>query len=293
MARKKLVLRLATLSLAMLLGACSAVTTKLTGAKREAPPRTDADESIQVGDRTRLYDLYVPSTPKNDPLPLVIALHGSGGTGKTMERTTGLSQLAEQEKFIVVYPDAINKHWDARRRSTPETTNDVGFISALIEKLEQQYPIDRDRIYVTGFSNGGTFTHRLACELSDKIAAAAVVAATIPANLANTCQPNQPVAMLMMHGTQDEAIPYDNPGKGLLTLTETVSYWSKHDRCESSVVKETLPDNPKVRVETYPQCNNNTRVKLYLIEDGKHRWGDKTVDATALIWDFFSQHKKP
>lgn len=310
--KRQLLVGLGTLTVAMLLGACSSVssvTSKVTdklASKHStdepvAQPRTDAEGSLQVGNLTRLYDLHVPSTyTPEEPLPLVIAFHGAGGDGKAMEQFTGLSQLAEQEKFIVVYPDAIAQHWDARRRVQPEVNNDIGFISALIDELGQQYSLDRDRIYATGFSNGGMFAHRVACELSDKITASAAVAATMPENLSRTCQPTQPISMLMMHGTDDPVVPYGPPGRALLSLEDTVKFWSSHNRCSPDVAKESLPTTPSVRLDVYQQCMNETTVMLYTIEGGEHTWPKSQaeagtpdtssgINATTIIWNFFTE----
>lgn len=292
------------LGCAVLLGTGLFIAAKFIRAKLALQPRADAEGFLQVGNLKRAYDLHVPSSYNSKkPIPLVLAFHGVGGNGKIMEKMTGLSQLAEQSGFIVVYPDALGKHWDARRSNQPETTNDVGFISALIDDLGQRYDIDRRRIYVTGFSNGGTFTHRLACELSNKITAIAAISATMPENVSRTCQPIKPISVLLMHGTKDSVIPYGPPGKALLSLADTVKYWSTHNRCSPQVVKESLPKSPNIRLETYQQCNNETAVTLYTIEGAEHGWGDSPSETTgtpgkpsqenkvsAIIWDFFSKH---
>ena len=314
--KRQLLVAFGTFTFAILLGACSSVSTitgkvtdkvtdKLTPGKstdeQVAQPRTDAEGSLQVGNLTRLYDLHVPSTyTPEEPLPLVIAFHGAGGDGRAMEQFTGLSQLAEQEKFIVVYPDAIARHWDSRRRVQPEVNNDIGFISALIDELGQQYNLDRNRIYATGFSNGGMFAHRVACELSDKIAASAAVAASMPENLSRTCQPTEPIPMLMIHGTNDPVVPYGSPGRALLSLEDTVKFWSSHNSCAPDAMKDTLPTTPAVRLDTYQQCANETTVMLYTVEGGEHTWpksqaeADKPeapngINATTIIWDFFTE----
>lgn len=302
--RRQLLVGLGTLTWAMLLAACSAFPAKLLPSKQAAQPRTDAEGSLQVSGLTRLYDLHVPSSyTREKPVPLVLAFHGAGGTGKAMEQLTELSQLAEQKGFIVVYPDAIDQHWDARRRSQPETSHDIGFISALIDQVGQAYSLDRSRIYATGFSNGGMFAHRVACELSDKVVASAAVSATMPENLSRTCQPAQPISILLMHGTNDPVVPYGEPGRALLSLADTVKFWSNHDRCSPQAVKTVLPQASQVSLETYQQCANDTTVMLYTIEAGEHTWPNaqsgtidtpnqfgQKIDASTIIWEFFSKH---
>jgi polyhydroxybutyrate depolymerase len=276
---------------------------KLTKKYLATLPRADADGYLQVGHFNRAYNLHVPSSYTGQkPVPLVLAFHPVGGDGKEMEKITGFNSIADQEGFIVVYPDAIAKHWDSRRSSAPDMTNDVGFISALIEELSQRYQIDSQRIYVTGFSNGATFAHRLGCELSNQISAIAAVASAMPANLARTCNPTKPLSVLLINGTKDEAFPYTGTGKGLLSLSDTIKFWTDHNRCSTPGSKRTSASSPHVRVDTYGSCANQTSVILYTIEGGGHSWGDDSIsdsgqgvkpgqelNESTLIWKFFSQ----
>jgi len=125
-------------------------------------------------------------------LPLVIVLHGGGGTGEDQVKLTegGLNTLADKEGFIVVYPDGFDKHWNDGRsgeetgyRTQEENIDDVGFISSLISYFIKELNIDPKRVYVTGMSNGAMMSYRLACELTEKIAAVAPVAGNMPQNL--------------------------------------------------------------------------------------------------------------
>ena len=288
------------LGFVVLIGLCFYASAKLVRRYLATQPRAGADQYLQVDSLKRAYDLHVPSSYKsNQPVPLLIALHGTGGNGNVIKQQTGFNQLAEQKGFIVVYPDGVKQHWDARRGNQPETTNDVGFISALIDDLGNRYSIDRRRIYATGFSNGGTFTHRLACELSNTITAIAVVSATMPENLTSRCQAAKPIPVLLIHGTKDEAIPYATAGRGLLSVPDTFKYWSTHNRC-SPLPKELPLTIPGIQTKTYGQCASQTSVVLHSIEGGGHEWAGSAAKATdaianqfsasAVIWDFFNQY---
>ena len=304
--KRQLLMGVKTLSLAMLLGACSSIATKFTPSKQVAPARTNADASLQVSNLTRLYDLHIPSSYHNQkPMPLVLVFHGASGDGRGMAQMTGFNQVAEKEGFIAAYPDAIGGHWNSLRGNKPDTTNDVGFVAALIDKLSEQYNIDRRRIYITGFSNGGMFAQRLACELGDKIAAASIVSATMPDHLSRICQSTKPISMLFMHGTDDPVIPYGPPGKALLSLADTVKFWNDHNQCVAKRNSEVLPHVPQVRLDTYQNCTNKTDVMLYTIEGGGHAWSGaeatpdpsgntpQPIKATEVIWNFFSKYSKP
>ncbi|MDX2230873.1 MAG: alpha/beta fold hydrolase [Leptolyngbyaceae cyanobacterium bins.349] len=283
-------------------GVCLYASSKLVRRYMATLPRSNADHYLQVDNLKRAYDLYVPSSYNGDrPVPLVLALHGVGGDGSTMEQQTGFNQLAERDGFIVVYPDAVNRHWHSRRNSQPDPHNDIGFIATLIDDLSQRYSIDRRRIYATGFSNGGIMTHRLACELSDKVSAIAVVSAAIPEFVSRNCQSNQPISVLLIHGTKDDAIAYATPGGGLRSVPDTLKHWSDHNRCTSPIVQPSSAKTANVKVQTYKSCAKQTQVTLHSIQGGGHEWpraDSKTTnattpthsfDASTVIWDFFQQ----
>src|SRR5579862_7975812 len=122
----------------------------------------------------RSYLLYVPASyDRGKPTPLLIVLHGRGINASFMITMTGggFNALADEHGFILVYPNAINEMWNDGRTSSDMKSNadDVGFIRALIEHLAAEYAIDRQRVYLTGLSNGGYMAYRLGCELSDQI----------------------------------------------------------------------------------------------------------------------------
>ncbi|MDP2967652.1 MAG: PHB depolymerase family esterase [Deltaproteobacteria bacterium] len=282
--------------------------------------------SIYVGGLERTYQLHTPSS--YDPsrsVPLVILLHGGGGTGQEMEKLTlgGFNRLADREGFVVVYPDGIEKHWHDGRgleayRAHRENIDDVGFISALIEQLINSFHVDPNHIYAAGISNGGQFSQRLACELSHRIAAIGVVAIQLPEHLPSSCAPKRPVSVLMMPGTEDPLVPWEGGEIGfrrgrkfgrVLSVPESMRFWTKHNQCPPSPLITYEPDrDPKdgtrVRRETYGPCGHETEVLLYAIEGGGHTWpgGDqylpariigrtsRDIDANEVIWGFFKRH---
>jgi polyhydroxybutyrate depolymerase len=282
--------------------------------------------SIPLGGLERTYRLYIPALYSATKLvPLVFLLHGGGGTGEGMEKLTlgGFNRLADREGFIVAYPDGIEKHWNDGRgleayRAHRENIDDVGFISALIEHLIRTLNIDPNRIYAAGISNGGQFSQRLACELSDRIAAIGVVAIQLPEHLPSSCAPKRPVSVLMMPGTGDPLVPWEGGEIGfrrgrkfgrVLSVPESMRFWAKQNQCPTSPLITYEPDrDPKdgtrVRRETYGPCGHETEVLLYAIEGGGHTWpgGDqympariigrtsRDADANEVIWDFFKRH---
>jgi polyhydroxybutyrate depolymerase len=150
----------------------------------------------------------------NTATPLVFALHGGGGTGKKMNRLTDFNRLSDQHGFIVIYPDAVEKHWNDGRgltdyRAQRENIDDVGFISNLIDVIAGDYAIDRKRVYVTGASNGAMMSFRLACELTDKITAIAPVIGALGENISEKCTPSKPIPVFIIGGTGDPLVPWN------------------------------------------------------------------------------------
>ncbi|MCI0540572.1 MAG: hypothetical protein L0Z50_35680, partial [Verrucomicrobiales bacterium] len=154
---------------------------------------TDSEiRSLSHGGLKRTYRIHIPpsippsglpSGKRNKPAPLLLALHGGGGAGKSMQKLAGLNALSDKEGFIAVYPDGVDGHWNDGRgldyRAHRENIDDVGFIAALIDRLGKDLNVDPGRVYVTGMSNGALFAHRLACEIPEKIAAIAPVEGTL------------------------------------------------------------------------------------------------------------------
>jgi len=179
-------------------------------------------ESIEHDGRNRTYILHIPpSYNKEQSVPLVIVLHGGGGNSKNIGKTIMMDELADEEGFIVVYPDGtgrLNNYlltWNAGYccgYSLENNIDDVGFIRKLIEKLQIEYNINSSRIYVTGMSNGGMIAYRLGSELSDIIAAIAPVCGSIGGKADENSSlwvipdSRYPVSVIAFNGMKDEHI---------------------------------------------------------------------------------------
>jgi polyhydroxybutyrate depolymerase len=214
-----------------------------------AGQETGAARSIIFAGLERTYRIYIPpSNDKAKPLPLLIALHGGGGTGKAMEKLTleGLINFQTRRFHFVVYPMGLRStgmtEGKMKYRAHQEKIDDVGFISALIDHLAKQYNIDIRRVYATGISNGALMSFRLGCELSEKITAIAPVAGSMPENLPARCSPSRPIPVIMISNTDDRLVPWEGGdirfgrktfGRAL-SIPETVKYWVNHNQCSAS-----------------------------------------------------------
>lgn len=281
----------------------------------------DYTRSLQYGGLERTYSVHIPPSLGNKQIALVIALHGGGGSAEAMRKLTqgGFDILADKDGFIVVYPDGVENQWNDGRegdfsRAHRENIDDVGFISALIDRLAEEYNIDKKRVYATGISNGAFMSYRLACELSDKLAAIAPVAGEMPANLPSLCSPSRPISVLIINNTYDRLVPWNGGpiagGRGTgLSVAESVKFWVIHNNCSPSPTITELPDTDpqdgtRVQRAVYGQGKDGTEVVLYAIEGGGHTWPggyqylseiligktSRDIDANEIIWNFFKNH---
>jgi polyhydroxybutyrate depolymerase len=272
-------------------------------------------ELINQGQR-RTYYIYTPkSYNPSRPMPMVLVFHGDNGTGHSIADVTQFNNLAEQKGFIAVYPDGIKQRWTLRANPLVKV-NDVEFTEALIDHIQQVRNIDSRKIYASGFSRGAILTQALACQLSDKIAAFASVAGSLPVRLKDKCQPNNAVSILMINGTNDTAVHYEGDEKtargALLSIPDTVNHWRSQDKCTSPAQIKQLPGlnkNDKYYVKTthYSNCRGEAEVLLADVMKGGHFWpGGASQDpnqikfndaigynASASIWNFFSRHSLP
>jgi len=281
----------------------------------------DSNQTLQVGEVQRTYLLHVPASyDGTKSVPLVLAFHGALGTGLGMSRLTAFSALSDRKGFVVAYPDGLNRQWNDGRPTrllSLRNADDVQFVSTLVEHLSQTLHIDPKQVYATGISNGAMLSHRLACELSDKIAAIGPVAGTIPQHLAGTCAPQIPVSVIMFHGTEDPLVPFNggailsDPLSRVLSASDTALHWAKLNGCPIWPQIATEPganpaDGTYIQRGVYGPCPNGSEVVLYTIEGGGHTWPggvqylperiigktSRNINATEVIWDFFEQHPK-
>lgn len=248
----------------------------------------DQTMHLEVGGLDRTYGLYVPdgASPRGG-FPVILAFHGGGGQGRGMSRLADLDALAGQKRFIAVYPDGLDRHWNDGRSTIKAPTDDVAFVRALLDDLARTYRVDPERIYATGISNGALFSQRLACDMSDRIAAIAPVAGTLPADLAYSCKPRRPVAVMQIGGTADPIMPFtgggvaDFGGRGeggdVLSVPATADFWAQHDGCAGPGPSVSLPrtrllDPTSVSEVIYSGCPATAPVIEITIAGGGHTW---------------------
>lgn len=281
-------------------------------------------KNITVDGRSRSYYVYAPSSlPKDKSVPLVMVFHGGGGNGLGTSRLTKFNQLADKENFIAVYPNGIGNNWNDGRegfeasQAHKEKIDDAAFVNTMIDAIAKEYKIDAKRIYATGISNGGIFSHYLGANLSNRIAAIAPVVGGIADPFHKNFKPKEPVSVLILQGTADPLVPYGggfvarNRGK-IISTDDAVKLWLKNNGAkEEPTAKESFDkdktDGCTVDKFVWSGGKNKTEVVLYKLNGGGHTWAGSSqyatrlivggvcrdVNATEVIWEFFKQHPKP
>ncbi len=263
-----------------------AIVCSIPSARATGEPRTRVIH-LQVDGNTRTYRLHRP-TKLGTAMPLVVVLHGAGATASEVERRYHWDPLADHQGFVVTYPQAIDRRWQ------DTGTVDVDFIGALLDDVEQRYPIDPARVFVTGISNGGVMTYRAGCALADRVAAIGPVAASFP-----DCLPAIPVSVIHVHGLADEVLPFEG-GTGYPAVPDGLARWRRADGCSDSPSESR---DGQVTHTTWATCPNGIGVELYTIERGRHEWPgaipkpgndpvSRALDATPTIWEFFLAHPR-
>ena len=264
--------------------------------------------SIVSSGQKREYRLYVPrSYDRTRPTPLVISMHGAGGWPTQQMDFSEWNRVADLNGFIVVYPSGTSRGgpriWHVGEG--PGLMKDVRFISELIDKLEADYNIDRNRIYANGLSNGGGMSFVLSCTLSDRIAAVGLVASaqTLPWRW---CTDRRPVPMIAFHGTADPMIPYKGGTTWIADntfpdISKWAANWAQRNHCGAKPVESAAA--PDVSRREYTSCADNADVVLYTIRGGGHTWPggqplpewfcgptSRSIDASSQMWAFFREH---
>ena len=288
-------------------------TTPAGGADELAEPGITAVRELTVDGRDRSYRFRLPSGAHDGLLPLVVMLHGGLGSGRQAEEAYGWNELADREGVAMAYPDGLNRSWAVSDEccgpSVAAGVDEVTFIEAMVDELVAAAPIDPERIYVTGISNGGMLTYELACH-SDRVTAVAPVAAT----MLDDCPSPRPLPVLHIHGTADASVPYGGgPGAGpssragIENVTidgpgaeELAGFWRRVDGCETSTASTEGP----MTIST-AACADGMAVELVTVDGAGHQWPgadgnpvleralgldppSDALDATETIWAFFA-----
>lgn len=279
--------------------------------------------NLETGGYQRTYRVHVPAAYDGQTkLPLVVVVHGAFDTASGIEKFSGFSRLADMENFIVLYPEGIGifgylQHWNAGHccgKAAEDQIDDVGYLVSAIDDVSVRLAVDRQRIYMVGFSNGGMMTYRFAAEHADMLAAAAPMAASIGGRPDADAPewripiPETPLPILIVHGLDDDDIRFEG-GRSIhrkgersyYPVAASVQFWVEANGCVGHPTDSHMSGG-SVQLRSWDTCKNETVTALCTIDGWGHIWpgpyftaklpADDPLyhfDAARLIWDFFKQ----
>lgn len=282
-----------------------------------APQTGKITRSLTIHEKQRYYLLYIPKDiDRTKAVPLILAFHGGGSNPEQFAKVSQLNERGgEHLGYIIAYPAGYKNFWHAGDNCCgppyEENIDDVAFVQAVVKDIVSILRIDEKRIFATGYSNGGNMTYRLACELSEQIAAVAINASSLGLS---TCKPKRPMPVLHFHGTADTFHPYEG-GPGVtefnylkLGAPETILRWAKWNECTDE--RRVTYKKGAATCITRSHCKQNAEVTLCTIEGMGHQWpgftvrfprglarklgpGTDDLSATDMLLSFFQKHPMP
>lgn len=264
----------------------------------------DFNHNLKVGASERSFVVHVPDAlAGKTALPAVLVFHGGGGDGPGIRAQSGMDAVADRNGFVAVYPQGTSsmlrekmRTWNAGRccgLAGRKQVDDVAFVSKIIDLLIAKHGVDPRRVYATGHSNGAQFSYRLACELSDRIAA---IAPNAGQRALDECKPKRPVPVLHIHGTADPCAKYEGGGECGGCFSKVLGMdMGKGDRWPCRAVRTVVRDHALMNgcndvtdislkmgamtCEAFAGCPTDAPVKLCSIEGAGHVWPGKNEGA--------------
>ena len=298
------------LSLILLFTACSE-TTPITGPqesksvnnqekdvnpKEETPaasPAAISNNTIDVNGISRMYLTYMPESA-SDSMPVIIQFHGGAGTAQDAYFTSNFDATADAEGILMVYPQAetsTGSVWNTIHSSEGNkvSSDDFGFIEAIISRLSEDSRIDTSRIYVAGYSNGAAMAYQIACHLNDQIAGFAVMSGNFPLEADYPCNITHETGGLIFNGTDDDTRPLEGIPGYAIPVREGAEWWADQN---NSISEQTIQEG-NIERTTFVTLSG-TEIQLFIIDGGGHVWFDFNVDGMPInnfIWEFLSQYQ--
>lgn len=266
-------------------------------------------DTMEFDGREREVLYLHPAIATTTPAPAVIVLHYLGGKPQPMANLTLAMEWVRDSGAWVILPQGTYGDWTDTPTDFHRRSDDVGFLSQLIEDSVARYGVDPARVYMTGYSRGGTMSLWMACERPDLLAAVASVASTLRKSASRFCAPSAPIPVLLFNGTADEEVGYDQSPLGLITPLETFAQFAALNGCTGTPAHSALPDRiddgTRVELDAYGSCEGGAAVEMLSIIEGGHTWPGaasfvpqfglttQDISATSAMWQFFSRFSRP
>jgi len=259
----------------------------------------------------RSYRLHVPRDYQGRALPLVVALHGGFSSADVLAKRSRLDQLADEEGFIVLYPNGTGifdfaRHWNAGHCcafAMSRKIDDVAFVSDVIDEVSRHVAVDERRVYLVGHSNGGMLAYRFAAERAERVAAIAAASSSILGALESDDPevqmplPSRPVPLIVFHGQEDPRVPYAH-------VDRTLGWWARQNGCDP-IPEENVLFSGGVLRSRWTGCLEGARAELYTLLGFGHSWPGAYFtdeleddplagfDAAPILWRFFQEFSLP
>ncbi len=254
---------------------------------------------------TRTFTVYIPKSYKpTQRTPIVLNFHGVNSNAWQQQFISDMNAVADKKGFITVHPEGRSNSWNGGLCCSPASSllksKDVDFVRKMLDYIEGKLCIDKKRVFAAGLSNGAYMAYRLACELSDRIAAVSPVAGLL---LSSPCKPVRPISVIAFHGTSDAIVPYNGyPLIGWISVPNSVKHFYTHNKCNSA--PQQVFKKGDTTCEEYSGCQAGTKVRLCTTQGGGHTWPGgfpvpglgkttKDINASETMWTFFQQHPLP
>jgi polyhydroxybutyrate depolymerase len=244
-------------------------------------------------------------------LPLVVALHGSMSSARTLQGRAGFDALADEMGFLVAYPngegaEGLFRHWNAGHccgHAKSEGRDDVGFVLRVVDAIGEALPLDRARVYVTGFSNGGMLAYRVGAAHADRIAGIGAVSASIAGAVwsddpdERMPDPARPVPVVVFQGRDDPRVPAEH-------VEVSLAWWAERNGC-GALPRERPERGGHIRVRAWSDCAAGGALEAWSLDDWGHRWPGLPVsnrrdaedplrgfDGSRMMWEFFERNPR-
>ncbi len=251
----------------------------------------DNNQSLMMGSVARTYLVHAPpGYDGKQAVPVVFDFHGLSGNGAQQKSLSRWDKVGDSEGFIVVYPDGIDKAWNAGLCCTDDKTiDDVGFVRAIIGALQADACIDPKRVYASGCSYGGGMSYKLACEAADAIAGIAPVDFDcVDGSGCGMCKPSRPITEVQFRGTSDQLVDYDGNG-AFIGAKQNFSLWGGLNQCTGSPAA--LSEN--AACQSYPMCGAGTETLLCPVQNGSHCGSYSSFMIPQVAWDVLKDKALP
>jgi polyhydroxybutyrate depolymerase len=283
-------------------------------------------DSVRVLGKEHSFWLYTPkilvkNASSMTARPLVLAYHGYHMKALEFAKITRVNAIAEREGFLVAYPQGEDLQWNGKGIANDDP-KDILMTEAILNRIESLRNVDPRRIYAMGFSNGGFFVHRLSCEMPERFAGFASVAATVGTPLSRDCHPQEPVNFLSMNGREDPVVTWEGklrylnrsfPGVAFFSVVDSFRFWQEHNQCKPFENNQLTFPKKRFSAHSYHldlSCPENGQLTQWVVQGGGHTWpgghernalirrpfvGRTThdINASQVIWDFFKPLQRP